>query len=239
MENQKTDIFEMVTNKIINLLEAGTIPWKKPWTGGGLPRNLLTKKAYRGINILLLNSLGYSQNYFLTFDQVKALGGSVIKGEKSQIVVCWKWIDVNKDQSYAPGEKKQQKPMIRYYHVFNVAQCTGLPVDVVPQITRENDPIEACDRIIEHMPNKPRIQYEENEAYYHPKEDFINMPEIEYFVESEAYYATLFHELVHNAANKIMPHRIARVLVSRAFPVRTYGINYKLSRKLSNLSSGL
>ena len=202
MENQKTDIYQMVTDKIIALLEAGTIPWKKPWSDAGLPKNLVTKKAYRGVNILLLNSLGYAQNYFLTFDQVKALGGSVKKGEKSQTVVFWKWLDANKPDTTPPDEKKPQKPMLRYYHVFNIAQCTDLPIELIPSIRRENHPIEACDNIIEHMPNKPRIQHEENEAYYHPKEDFINMPEMEYFVESEAYYATLFHELVHSTGHK-------------------------------------
>jgi antirestriction protein ArdC len=201
MENQK-DIYQMVTDKIINLLEAGTIPWKKPWTDSGLPKNLLTKKPYRGVNILLLNALCYAQNYYLTFDQVKAVGGSVKKGEKSQIVVFWKWIDAKKPDTTPPDEKKHQKPMLRFYHVFNIAQCTGIPSDLIPPITRENDPIEACERIIGHMPNKPRIQHEENEAYYHPKDDFINVPEIEYFVESEAYYATLFHELIHSTGHK-------------------------------------
>lgn len=202
MENQKPDIYEIVNNRIITLLEAGTIPWKKPWSDGGLPKNLLTKKPYRGINILLLNALGYAQNYFLTFDQVKALGGSVKKGEKSQVVVFWKWIDTNKDAPTSPDEKKQQKPMLRYYHVFNVAQCTGIPADQIPVITKENHPITACDSVFENMPNRPRLVHEENQAFYHPKEDYVNMPDIEYFVESEAYYATLFHELIHSTGHK-------------------------------------
>ncbi len=87
------DVFTLVTNRIIEDLEKGTIPWKKPWTDSGLPRNLVSGKAYRGINVWLLNTLGYEQNVFLTYNQVKDLGGSVRKGEKSQMVVFWKWVE--------------------------------------------------------------------------------------------------------------------------------------------------
>jgi antirestriction protein ArdC len=202
-KTQSVDIYETVTNKIIALLEAGTIPWKKPWTGRGVPKNFLTRKPYRGINILLLNSLGYSQNYFLTFDQVKALGGSVKKDEKAEMVVFWKWVDVAKDDPTPPDEKKQQKPLLRYYKVFNIEQCTDIPLHMMPETAKkENYPIEACDRIIEHMPHKPQIKHEENEAFYHLIYDYINMPEIEYFVESENYYATYFHELIHSTGHK-------------------------------------
>jgi antirestriction protein ArdC len=112
--------------------------------------------------------------------------------------------------------------------VFNVAQCDGIRSNLIPEVKRDNKPIEICERIVDQMPNKPTMQYMENEAYYIPSEDILNMPDIEYFIESEAYYATLFHELLHNAANKIMPHGIARGLVSRAFPVRVYGIIFDL-----------
>ncbi len=202
MEQNKIDIYQMVTDKIIAMLEAGTIPWRKPWTDAGLPKNLITGKPYRGVNVFLLASLGYSQNLFLTFEQAKALGGSIRKGEKSQVVVFWKWLDVYRPDTTPPDEKKKQKPMLRYYHVFNVAQCNDLPQDRIPIITRPNEPIEVCERIVEEMPNKPTFQHIENEAYYVPATDVLNMPDIEYFVESEAYYATLFHELLHSTGHK-------------------------------------
>jgi antirestriction protein ArdC len=202
MEQNKIDIYQMVTDKIVAILEAGTIPWRKPWTGGGLPQNLITRKPYRGVNVFLLASLGYTQNFFLTFEQVKALGGSVRKGEKSQIVVFWKWIDTSKPDTTPPDEKKRQKPMLRYYNVFNVAQCDGIPSDRIPVVTRPNEPIEVCEGIVASMPNKPTFQHMENQAYYEPATDILNMPDIEYFVESEAYYATIFHELVHSTGHK-------------------------------------
>jgi antirestriction protein ArdC len=202
MENQKVDIYQIVTDKIIALLETGTIPWLKPWNESGLPKNLLTQKPYRGINILLLNTLGYAQNYFLTFDQVKAVGGSVKKNERSQIVVFWKWIDVKNPDTTPPDEKKQQKPVLRYYHVFNVDQCTNIPEHLMPTIIKRNDPIAECEGIVGHMPNKPTIKHESNEAYYHPIYDYVNVPRIETFIDSEQYYGTLFHELIHSTGHK-------------------------------------
>jgi antirestriction protein ArdC len=195
--NKHIDVYQIVTDRILQLLKEGTIPWKQPWTSG-LPKNLISKKPYRGVNLLLLNSLHYPQNYFLTFEQVKSLGGSVKKGEKSYLVVFWKWID---KEPVKEGEENTRKPMLRYYRVFNVAQCTGIPSSLIPQTVSERYPIAVCDSIIEHMPNKPKIRYEENEAYYHPKGDYINMPEMEYFMRPEAFYATFFHELVHSTGH--------------------------------------
>jgi antirestriction protein ArdC len=201
MEKQKLDIYQIVTDKIISILESGTIPWRKPWNDAGMPRNLISKKAYRGVNVLLLASLGFKQNLFATFDQIKAVGGSVRKGQKSQIVVFWKWIDANKEDTTPPDEKKPQKPMLRYYHVFNMEQCDGIPSEFIPSITPDNVPIELCDRVVSQMPNPPAMQHMENEAYYLPQSDILNMPEMEYFVKSEAYYATLFHELIHSTGH--------------------------------------
>jgi antirestriction protein ArdC len=31
--------YEIVTERIINLLERGVIPWRQPWAATGLPRN--------------------------------------------------------------------------------------------------------------------------------------------------------------------------------------------------------
>ncbi len=50
------DIYAIVTEKVINLLESGVVPWRRPWTPAGLPRNLVSKKPYRGINHFLLSA---------------------------------------------------------------------------------------------------------------------------------------------------------------------------------------
>ena len=191
-----TDVYSIVTNKIIELLEAGTIPWRRPWTDAGLPMNLITKRHYRGINIHLLNSLGYEQNLFLTWKQLKTIGGSVRKGETGIIVVFNKIIE---QQIEAEGETKlQKKSLLRYYKVFNISQCTDIPSAFIPQEgPRVIEPIVACEMILENMVDCPPIRYEAHEAYYVPSLDYINMPKMDSFISSLEFYTTLFHEVIH------------------------------------------
>ena len=76
----KRDVYEIITDRIIDLLEQGEIPWRQPWVGAGNhPKNLLTKKPYRGINVFLLSSMAYSSPFWLTYKQAKTLGGNVSK----------------------------------------------------------------------------------------------------------------------------------------------------------------
>ena len=84
------DTYAIVTEKIINLLEQGIVPWRRPWSATGLPRNVVSKKPYRGINLFLLSATKYVSPFWLTMKQANELGGSVRKGEHSQIVVFWK-----------------------------------------------------------------------------------------------------------------------------------------------------
>ena len=83
------DTYAIVTEKIINLLEQGIVPWRRPWSATGLPCNLVSKKPYRGVNLLLLSATKYISPLWLTMKQANELGGSVGKGERSQIVVFW------------------------------------------------------------------------------------------------------------------------------------------------------
>ena len=82
-------VYEIITETIIKKLQEGTVPWHMPWSSDG-PKNLISGKAYRGINVFLLGSLGYMSPYWLTFKQAQSLGGHVNKGEKSTPVVFWK-----------------------------------------------------------------------------------------------------------------------------------------------------
>ena len=198
-QTEKFDIYQKVTDDIIAQLEKGTIPWKQPWTIPGIPRNLISNKAYRGINLILLAMLGYKQNYFLTFDQVRSLKGKVTKGSKSHWVVFWKQIEV--DDKENPGQKIT-RPFLRFYNVFNIAQCENLPEDKIPTIeTRQNDPIMACEEIIHGMPNRPKIVDIEEKAFYQYSTDIINVPHPKHFKDAESYYAILFHELIHSSGH--------------------------------------
>ena len=123
----KKDLSHVVTNRIITLLESGTVPWHKPWKGGAeAPRNLVSRKAYRGINFLLLNAARFTSPFWVTFKQVQTLDGRIKGGEKSFPVVFWKIFEEEAD-----GEIRKI-PFLRCHSVFNVAQCEGITPPASP-----------------------------------------------------------------------------------------------------------
>ena len=193
------DVYALITNRIIELLNSGTIPWRKPWTAAGLPRNLVSNRPYRGINILLLNSMGFEHNLFLTWKQIQSMYASVKRGEKGTIVIFQKMVDAKKDGR--PTGKKIS--LLRYYKVFNIAQCTDIPKVFIPDVEENrNEPIWECERILEQMEDCPVIRHGGDEAYYAPAEDYVNMPGINLFENIEAYYGCLFHEIIHSTGNQ-------------------------------------
>jgi antirestriction protein ArdC len=196
--NKSKDVYSIVTDRIIEHLEKGVVPWQQPWSKSGMPKNLISQKQYRGINIWLLASLHHSQNYFLTYKQVKELGGSIKKGEKSCPVIYWNWVEKENKET----GKKENVPFLRYYNVFNISQTEDIPeAKLPPAVEHKNDPIKSCEEIIAGMPKRPDIRHKEHRAFYNPKDDFVNMPESKTFIDSENYYATLFHELVHSTGH--------------------------------------
>jgi antirestriction protein ArdC len=193
------DVYQIVTDRIIRLLESGIVPWHQPWKSvNQWPQNFVSRKVYRGINLFLLNAAKYSSPYWLTFRQVQMLGGSVKKGERAFPVVFWKILKEER-----PGEEEKRISFLRYYSVFNVAQCEGINVPVIP--TEELKPkfarIEKCEQIVADMPKRPGINHWGGRAEYSPSKDEINMPEPENFESTEAYYCTLFHELTHSTGH--------------------------------------
>lgn len=201
-QEHRFDIYEHVTNTIIALLEQGTIPWRKPWITSGPPRNLLTRHWYTGINHLLLNALPYTQPYYLTFKQVKAVAGLIKPGEKGHLIVFRKTIT-------EPDEKEPEQTVkryvLRYYYVFNVAQCENIPPGLIPSVKafqKHEDPIQECEWVIEDYKVCPAIRFGGAEAYYDPGKDLINCPLRERFKRLEDFYATLFHEMVHSTGHQ-------------------------------------
>ena len=218
------DTYAIVTEKIINLLEQGIVPWRRPWSATGLPRNLVSKKPYRGVNLFLLSATKYVSPFWLTMKQANELGGSVRKGEHSQIVVFWKVDQIANAESETDSEehntddKARRRFVLRYYRLFNREQCE-LPQAVLnklPQIqTQEHDPIDAAERIIAGMPNPPDIQYAGSQAFYSPTTDRITLPPRELFASTEEIYASLFHEIGHAAG---APKRLNRASIAEAVP---------------------
>src|SRR2546426_176056 len=97
--------YEAITARILAQLERGTVPWQQPWRAAGLPRNLLSQKPYRGVNVWLLASCSYACPYWLTFTQARQIGGSVKGGEYGERVVFWKFLTPNAD-----GQEGQEQP---------------------------------------------------------------------------------------------------------------------------------
>lgn len=210
-KEKQIDAYQIITDRIIAQMEKGIIPWRKPWVDREPPKNLITGKPYRGMNTLLLGSAGYKRNLFLSFKQAKELGATVRKGEKSLPVVYWKMIE----QEDPVTKEKKRRGFIRYYNVFNVEQCEGIPEHRIPVAEeREHTPIQECETIVKDMPNPPAIMHGGDRACYWPSNDSIEMPMPEYFRTEEEYYATLFHELVHSSGHESRLNRkelVARV----------------------------
>ena len=190
--------YEVITETIIEKLEQGTVPWHQPWSNEAT-KNLISKREYRGINVFLLGTSGYANPYWLTFRQAKQLGGHVKKGERSTPVVFWKWLERERDNPDTGETETVSTPLLRYYRVFNVEQCEGIPAEKVPTLENARDfrPIEEAERVVQEMPQRPIIQHEAAQAFYRPSADVVNMPAPKLFTGDEEYYSTLFHELTH------------------------------------------
>lgn len=208
-DTARKDVYQIITERVIAQLEQGTVPWHKPWSDAGMPLNLITKRPYRGINAFLLGAHGYERNLFLTYKQINDIGGKVKRDEKGHFVVFWKYPEKTEDGEEAhTDEPLSRKAILRYYVVYNIAQCNGIPERYLPELEqRDIKPIVACEQVVEQMPEKPAIQHKEQKAYYDPLRDIVNMPKMKSFENIESYYATLFHELVHSTGHS---KRLAR-----------------------------
>ncbi|WP_433947028.1 ArdC family protein [Paenibacillus sp. SN-8-1] len=184
-------IYEMVTNRMIQLLEKGIVPWRRPWRVGAAV-NWKSQKPYRGINTMLLEPGEYA-----TFKQISEAGGTVKKGEKGQFVVFWTWLDKEDESSGKPVKI----PFLRYYNVFDInKQCEGLQSKRNDQIY-EHDPIEEAEKICANYIDAPRVMFASGRAFYRPSTDSISVPPLCDYTKPEEYYSTLFHEHVHSTGH--------------------------------------
>ena len=103
------DVYGIVTEKIISLLEQGVVPWRRPWISTGFPRNLVSKKPYRGVNVFLLSASKYVSPFWLTYRQANELGGHVRKGEENTIVY-WKVDDVEEKGADRTTSRPREEP---------------------------------------------------------------------------------------------------------------------------------
>ena len=190
------DIYSIVTNRIIEQLDKGYIPWKKPWANclnGTF--NRISRKPYSLLNQILLIHDGE----YATFRQWSEIGGRVKKGEKAEIVVFWKIQEVpEKNES---GEIELKKvPILRYYNVFHISQVANvLPLEGTEDFNTE--PIERAEETLHNYVHREGIRLqigESDRAFYRPSDDSITIPAITQFEQAEEYYSTAFHECSHS-----------------------------------------
>lgn len=239
----KVDVTEEVTQKIIELLDkvsSGDIVYWIPLSG--LAYNPITKHTYNSLNQLLLSlsmqSMNYSHNNWLTFKQINEAGGSVIKGEKSTLITFTDVLffkdgnKISEQEAKALFEQAKErdanikkykdigistKRFLKYYLVFNVAQTTGLPDEIIaPDLVKLQDKerFDVADKIA-HDNGVVIKHVSGNSAHYEPQNDLIQMPFLKQFKATENYYATLFHEITHWTGNE---KRLNRPFGSRDTP---------------------
>lgn len=194
------DIYAAVTDRIIQQMEQGILPWAKPWggiTGGAYSGT--TGKPYSLLNQMLLNKPGA----YYTFNQIQKQGGSVRKGEKSQMVVFWKQIPF-KEQNIQTGEIEESLiPMLRYYNVFHIDQCEEISAaNVAQEQPHSDEDAEGIIRAYLDRSGVKLIQRVGNEAYYSPSRDCVVLPVPEQFKSMEERYSTAFHELAHSTGHQ-------------------------------------
>jgi antirestriction protein ArdC len=224
-------IYDMVTNMILDAMKKEKLFWRKTWDGtkspnpiGVFARNFKSNKPYRGANYWMTNfvapSLGKTSPYFLTFKQVKDLGGTVKKGSKSFPIVYYNFFYIvtvptrkNISEEQYRSYTKQQRdelgakklPMIMYYSVFNALDIEGIDfpsIDTVAVVKSEKEKIESCEAIVSGMPKRPDIRHGGDRAFYTTSDDHVQMPVIDSFEKEQEYYGTLFHELVHSTGHQ-------------------------------------
>ena len=213
---EKVTAYDVVTERVVTMLEQGVCPWRRPWNAAhganGGCANLISGRPYHGINALLLPAMGFDSPWWLTFNQARALGGCVRKGEKAFPVVFWKFLR-GRGEDDAPDAQPRMIPFLRYFSCFNLAQVDGIAPEALPKHARPDtereapavrEPIAECERVIARYLGNGGPAFDERErdqAGYFPMRDTVEMPARGQFGTLEAFYSTAFHELTHSTGH--------------------------------------
>ena len=220
----RVDLYRRITDTILAQLEQGRVPWVQPWStlpgcaAVTMPRNAVTRRAYSGINVMLLwaggSAAGYPTQRWLTFRQALSLGGCVRRGERGTPVVYADRFtpDQERARAQAQGEEARSIAFLKQYTVFNCAQCDGLPEDLyVPPPPPREDLIEPRFRALMDASGVP-IRFGGDMACYRPADDVIVVPPPQAFHDPVNAHRTIAHELSHATG---APSRLARDLTGR------------------------
>ena len=212
----KFDIYEEVTNRIIQQLTQGIIPWRKPWRMSGvsikgetdlrkLAFNRITKTAYSALNQMLLSRAGE----YASFKQWQDLGGKVKKGAKAEIVVFWKWLESTTKDTTTDEEKLVKIPYLRYYQVFHIDDVDGVEPLKFEEVKAPDEttfePEAQAEELINAYSEREEIEirFGGNSAFYAPRLDYIQLPErFQFGKKAGEFYSTAFHEIVHSTGHE-------------------------------------
>lgn len=201
-------IREEITQQIVKALEDGVIPWECPFEQCSLPTNYKTKQPYNGMNTLVLwltaMMKGYTSNYWVGFHQAKTLNGKIRKGEKAtKIIAC---VPVKNKDEEVDGTETTVHYLFRTERIFNIDQIDDLKID---ETNAEIKPLSDIETLL--VEHKTVVRHQGERAYYSPSKDIINMPLKSKFKDTEGYYSTLLHELVHWTGHKDRINRLELV----------------------------
>lgn len=196
---------ELISDKIIESLESNNIPWKKPWTSFN-PRNLTTQKEYRGINHILLSMVPTKYPFFVTFNQVKELGGTILKGSKSVPVFFYSTIkkdDSNKQEGEI-ASKDSSYWFMKQYSVFTLEQVDNVDFNMlIPDELYDFKPVMKAENLVNAFLQDQLLSIKPaQKAAYSPSLDYIVMPQKNQFHSVDAYYSTIFHEMIHSTGHE-------------------------------------
>ena len=230
------DAMQKVTDKFIQVIEddiKNNRPafWLRPWKTS-YPMNASFGNEYNGINFwnLLIEQMlnKYDSNLWATFNQIRQMGGKVIKGSKSVPVIFWKVINKETEET----EEDKSYLVARAYHVFNLDQTTDCELPkrmdkLTTELLTDFTPVEKADEIINnyvegkiqnqtplalYTPKSEgkadKIGVTIERAFYQPSTDSVNIPPVSLFNSMDEYYSTVFHELIHSTGH---PKRLNRL----------------------------
>jgi antirestriction protein ArdC len=190
------DIYQSITDRFVEQLKKGTVPWQKPWFG---VQNMVSRKQYRGINALLLGSTEFQSPFWVSFKQALDLGGNIKKGEKSMPVIYYKLFDKRDEAGHVMvrgNGRTDRIPFIRWANVFNLDQTEGITPPAITTGQSAGQSLEKAAAIVANAKLCP-IHHTGFAALYSPKDDVIRMPSPSSFRSLEDYHLTLFHEMTH------------------------------------------
>ncbi|MCD1636779.1 ssDNA-binding domain-containing protein [Martelella mediterranea] len=205
----RTNLYSVITDKIIAELEAGRVPWVQPWGTAaakaplGLPKNASTDRQYSGINVLLLWGAvierGFSGQSWLTFRQALSLGGNVRKGERGTTVVyADRFVpEDEKRRARETGKDAQAIPFLKRFTVFNTDQCENLPDDLATAAPPV--PTGLIEPRVEALIAATGIDFRigGNRAFYVPAHDYVQVPPPQAYFEPINWHRTTLHEMGH------------------------------------------